>query len=134
MDGNAYNVAGSPWVHPAPGSNWISFEPNGDSDWGLPPGDYYYTITLTLPANATNASFQGTYSSDNLGVVSINGNQVASNPNGNDTMWAYLTPIPQTTLSPGANTLQVYVRNDGAPTGLDLQGTVTYSTGSPAAS
>jgi hypothetical protein len=131
VDGNAYNVSGQngAWTQPASGSNWISFEPNGDEDWGLSAGDYYYTITITLPANATNASFQGSYSSDNLGTVYVNQNQVASNPNGSDSMWAYLTPIGQTPLSPGANTLEVWVHNDGGPTGLDLQGTVTYSTG-----
>jgi hypothetical protein len=76
----AYVLARNPsWFTPPAGSAWI--EPTGGNA-NAPLGEYTYTLTFNLTGlNASTATISGAWSTDNTGVILLNGSTTGiSNP------------------------------------------------------
>jgi len=126
-----------PWVANSSASQWIA--PAADQTSYSTLGEYDYRITFDLAGlNPNTAVLDGLWSSDNEGVIDLNGSATANIIG--STTYSSLTPFSVTGgFVPGINTIDFVVTNDvcpacfaGNPTGLNVD--FTQATASPVSS
>ena len=135
----AYNPG---WSAPFAGTSWIGpTAPDAPSNqYVARPGSYEYVTTFTIPAGATDVSFQLETKTDNALVAYLNGTEIGRNdplqdctveqqPNCNWNVELKITDNPATFNVGGSNTLRIDVVNtrigeviSGTPTSSCAQG------------
>jgi len=126
-------VVGLPLAVAATNVSWAPVPPAG---WVGPPGnptavgDYTYAIRVFVPRCVIPARvmLSGRFGADNSARVFLDGNQIATSqgtPN-YGFLPGSITPF-SAQVGPGLHTIRVIVRNIGGPTGMILQGQLTFT-------
>jgi RHS repeat-associated protein len=115
------------WIANTTTSKWIG--PNTTSANG-PVGSYTYETTFTLPTSFSTASITGEWATDDEGVnILLNGNSIGITNNKLFQLTSF-TISNSSDFKAGTNTLDFVVKNDGGPTGLEVDNLVgNYSPG-----
>lgn len=131
----AFNITPNPGWASVPSAGWDSVYADGAFN-GTGGITTYYRTTVT-PANAVNATISGEFLSDNQGMVSGRGIQIAQNASCADPDFAqfadFTTPTSfSASLPSGANSLLLTVVNCSDPpthnpTGVAFTATVSYT-------
>jgi Fibronectin type III domain len=115
------------------GAQWITAAPAGACASNAAVNQVTtYTTTFTLPAGYTTPGISGSFYADNVGVVAVNGHQIAAQSSG-DLPANYQSPATTFSSSDpsifnqGSNTLTFTVTDLGSVTGLDYAATATYT-------
>ena len=113
-----------PWLGDDSVSAWIG--PNSDSALDGATGQFDYRTTFDLTGfTASTAALSGQWSADNAGIdIKINGvstSQTVASFN------AFNSFAVTSGFISGLNTIDFFVRNDGGPTGLRVEGALTAS-------
>jgi len=111
-----------PWLGDNSLSAWIG--PNTDSALDGTAGQYDYQTTFNLTGfDASTAALGGQWAADNAGVgILINGVSAGQTGGSYDAFSSF--SVASGFIS-GINTIDFIVRNDGGPTGLRVEGTLT---------
>jgi len=113
------------WVANSSSSDWIARDA-GNCCNGPAPYSFYYTFTLTA-ADLSTVSMSGSWTIDDAGTLSLNGNTIGSLGGGN---WGSLFPFSVAAGSSdfvlGVNTLKMTITSDDDfLEGVDLTGSLT---------
>ncbi|MBV1881190.1 MAG: PEP-CTERM sorting domain-containing protein [Pseudomonadales bacterium] len=102
------NNATSQWLTPGPSAN-TSYDPVSN-------GTYTWSLTFDLTGyDATSASFDGRWATDNSGTLSLNGDAL-SNSSASFTSWATFSDLGGSFIA-GLNTLEFTLINSAQATG-----------------
>ncbi|HVQ07845.1 MAG TPA: hypothetical protein VMS43_05380 [Allosphingosinicella sp.] len=127
---------GSTGVQPVVAAGNVSWYPVPPAGWVGPPGnptavgDYTYFIRIYVPRCTIpgRVILSGRFGADNSARVFLDSGQIAASqgtPN-YGFLQGSITPF-STPVGPGVHTLRVVVRNIGGPTGMILQGQLTFT-------
>jgi hypothetical protein len=109
------------WVPNDSRGDWVAFDPNNASGNGTG----IYTRTFSLSGNLSGDFLAGTWSIDDNGIVTLNGNTISTLGSGN---WTSLHPFfaGSSLLQQGTNTLTIQIlSSDFNYEAVRLQGTPT---------
>ncbi|MGA2032589.1 MAG: hypothetical protein ABSG68_10050 [Thermoguttaceae bacterium] len=115
------------WVANGPNSSWIARDYTTSNN-GV--NTYYRDFDLT-GYNLSTVTISGSWTLDDQGTLSVNGNQVASLGNGN---WGSLSSfsVPLSDLVQGLNTISIAItQSDNYLEGVRLEGTVEGTSAIP---
>ncbi len=118
------------WVADDSSSKWISPEAAETTSTNDTVGTYTYDETFSLAGlNPATAVITGSWATDNSGVLSLNGHQIATLPATGSFISLSSFSIPSADFVAGTNVLEVVVTNASSVTGLRVK--ITSATASP---
>ena len=108
------------WLAPTVVSQWIG--PTQNAGAGVAVGDYVYRYTLNLTGYiASTAVFAGQWSTDNNGVIYVNG-AATTNTTGYEAFGAFHAfALGPALFTGGVNNIDFHVYNGGGPSGLRVE-------------
>ena len=108
------------WIANGPNSNWITSNASTTANGSPLPG---YSVTFFLD-NTSGASLSGSWTIDDQGAISLNGNPIGSLGGGN---WGSLSSVSASSgFAVGANTLRIAMSSsDNFLEGVRFEGSVT---------